>query len=157
MLLRALLAFLILPGVFAGVIPWIIAASDPWRGARHPVALALLGAGAAIVLWCVRDFLVIGRGTLAPWDPPKKLVVEGLYRFVRNPMYVGVIATILGAGFFAGSPLTILYGALVAVTFHVRVLNYEEPVLAAQFGPEWTAYAKAVRRWLPRLAPWLQR
>jgi protein-S-isoprenylcysteine O-methyltransferase Ste14 len=147
---RALLAVLVLPGIFAGILPWVIAAHDPWRDEGHDLGAVVLGAGIGIVILCVRDFLVIGRGTLAPWDPPKKLIVVGLYKHVRNPMYVGVLTIILGTAICTGSPAVFVYGILVALVFHLRVVLYEEPRLAAQFGDDWVKYSREVSRWLPR-------
>ena|SRR5437660_1466304 len=89
--LRALFAFLALPTIVGGVVPWLILRNDHSRTAGTPLGWPLLFFGASILLWCVRDFYVIGKGTLAPWDPPKKLVTIGLYSFVRNPIYVGVV------------------------------------------------------------------
>ena len=96
MFARALLAFLVLPGVVAFVVPPVLAAIDPWSaGILLPGAVVML-VGLGWLLWCVRDFYVSGKGTLAPWDPPKKLVVVGLYRHVRNPMYVGGLTLVAG-------------------------------------------------------------
>jgi protein-S-isoprenylcysteine O-methyltransferase Ste14 len=154
MLIRALLAVLVLPGVFAGVIPAWIAAVDPWRGSGHVLGSALLAFGLGILGWCVRDFLVAGRGTLAPWDPPRRLVVVGLYRITRNPMYVGLLAVLAGLGALVGSPLVALYGAGLALAFHLRVVLYEEPTLELLFGEQWAAYKERVPRWLGlRFAP----
>lgn len=147
---RALLAVIVLPGIFAGILPWVIAAEDPWRGEGHDLGAIVLGAGIGIVILCVRDFLMIGRGTLAPWDPPKNLVVVGLYKHVRNPMYVGVLTIILGTAICTGSPAVLAYGIVVAIIFHMRVILYEEPRLAAQFAEDWAKYAREVSRWLPR-------
>lgn len=147
---RALLAVLVLPGIFAGILPWLIASGDPWRGEGHDLGTVVLGAGIGIVILCVRDFLMIGRGTLAPWDPPKNLVIVGLYKHVRNPMYVGVLTIILGTAICTGSPAVFVYGILVAIIFHLRVVLYEEPRLAAQFAEDWARYSREVSRWLPR-------
>jgi protein-S-isoprenylcysteine O-methyltransferase Ste14 len=102
----------------------------------------------------VRDFYVSGKGTLAPWDPPKNLVVVGLYCHVRNPMYVGVLTLVAGWAVVFESPLLVLYALILAIGFHIRVLKYEEPWLASQFGNDWREYSKAVRRWIPRFRPW---
>ena len=110
--------------------------------------------GGALLLWCVRDFHVSGKGTLAPWDPPKNLVVVGLYRHVRNPMYVGVLTLVAGWSVLLASPVVALYAVALAVAFHVRVLMSEEPWLSSRFGAEWTRYSAGVDRWLPRLKPW---
>jgi len=101
---RAILA-LALPATVGFVVPWLIAGSEPWRGAGCSAGLLLAGCGAAVVLWCVRDFYVVGTGTLAPWSPPEELVVIGLYRVVRNPMYLGLLALILGVATWRTSPL----------------------------------------------------
>jgi len=82
--LRALLAFLALPAVVSGLLPWLILRDDRWRTAGTPLAWPVSFFGAGVLLWCVRDFYVIGKGTLAPWDPPKRLVTVGLYRFAQN-------------------------------------------------------------------------
>jgi protein-S-isoprenylcysteine O-methyltransferase Ste14 len=153
MVARALLAVLVLPGIFAGVVPWVIAAHDPWRAGGNDLGTWILGAGIGVVILCVRDFLVIGRGTLAPWDPPTNLVVVGLYRHVRNPMYVGVLVILAGTAICTGSPLVALYAVIVAIAFHLRVISYEEPRLAAQFGSDWTEYSRRVSRWLPSPRP----
>lgn len=154
MLVRALLAFIALPGLVAIVVPPIIASLDPWRVGPARPGLAVMAAGAFVLVWCVRDFFVAGRGTLAPWDPPKSLVLVGLYRHTRNPMYVGVLVLVLGWAMTLGSPALGGYAILLAVAFHLRVLIHEEPWLASQFGPQWHAYAAAVPRWLPRFTPW---
>jgi protein-S-isoprenylcysteine O-methyltransferase Ste14 len=148
LLLRALIAFLVLPGTFAGLIPAWIVSIDRWRGKPFEFGMLPLAAGAFIVLWCIRDFYVAGKGTLAPWDPPKNLVVVGLYQFIRNPMYVGILFFLTGWMCLAGSPLLVAYTLTMAIAFHLRIVLYEEPRLAKQFGEEWHAYASTVPRWL---------
>jgi protein-S-isoprenylcysteine O-methyltransferase Ste14 len=151
MFIRALLAFLAMPGIVAGVVPALIV----FGGANHHRGIAIgfvvLALGLVLLLWCVRDFFVAGRGTLAPWDPPKHLVVVGLYRHVRNPMYVAVLTTVLGWCLAFASAWLALYAAALALAFHLRVVLHEEPWLGRQFGNEWSAYAASVPRWLPRL------
>jgi protein-S-isoprenylcysteine O-methyltransferase Ste14 len=154
MLVRALAAFLILPGTFAGMLPFIIMSLDRWRGAGWSGGAMLLVTGLLGLLWCVRDFYVSGKGTLAPWDPPHRLVVVGLYRYTRNPMYISVLTIVSGWAVLSGSPLLFGYLVLLGVMFHLRVLTYEERVLSQQFPDEWEAYAGNVRRWLPRPRPW---
>jgi len=154
MLRRAMLAFLVLPGVVAFVVPLLIAATDPSRAALFPPGAVVVAIGVAVLLWCVRDFYVAGKGTLAPWDPPRRLVVVGLYRHVRNPMYVGVLALVAGWALLFASWWIAAYGAMVAAGFHVRVVRFEEPWLAAQFGEAWRRYRADVRRWVPRIVPW---
>ncbi len=114
-------------------------------------------AGAFLLFWCVRDFYVAGKGTLAPWDPPRNLVIVGLYRHVRNPMYVGVLALVAGWAVFFRSPLVAAYTALLFLVFHIRVVAHEEPWLESTFGETWDEYRKHVRRWLPRIGPWRNR
>jgi protein-S-isoprenylcysteine O-methyltransferase Ste14 len=139
--------------VVAGIVPVLIARAAP-RGGGHPVAgLALLAIGAAGLAWCVRDFLVRGSGTLAPWDPPRRLVTAGLYRFVRNPMYLSVATVVLGWSLYFGSRALAIYLGAVVVGFHLRITLNEEPRLRSQFGPDWDRYAARVPRWIPRLRP----
>lgn len=154
MFLRALLAFLILPGVAAFAVPPLLATFDPWRAAVQWYGVPVILLGVVVLLWCVRDFYVAGKGTLAPWDPPKRLVLIGLYRFVRNPMYVGVLTLVAGWSIYLGSPLLALYTAVLAIGFHVRVVVNEEPWLSSRFGEEWSRYRTNVARWLPRVTPW---
>ena len=148
--LRALTALLVLPGTFAGIIPALIVSADRWRGNGFSFGWIPLAFGVATLLWCVRDFYVAGKGTLAPWDPPKHLVVIGLYRFVRNPMYVAIMLLLIGWTLIAGSPLLGGYGLLIAIAFHLRVVLYEEPRLRSQFPQAWADYTATVPRWLPR-------
>ena len=154
MFLSALFAFLALPGLFALLLPPIIAYLDPWRGRLWVGGYPILAAGALVLLWCVWDFYVSGKGTLAPWDPPKHLVVVGLYRHVRNPMYLGVVLLVLGWALALCSPLVGGYTAVLATFFHIRVVTGEEPWLSLQFPSQWAEYAAAVPRWLPRATPW---
>jgi protein-S-isoprenylcysteine O-methyltransferase Ste14 len=148
-LLRAIAAFLAMPAVAAGVVPWLLLRSDRWRGAPQAPGAALAALGAVGLLWCVRDFYVIGKGTLAPWAPPSRLVVRGLYRIVRNPMYVSVLAIVSGIAWWRASPVVAAYAAALAIAFHLRVVVNEEPVMARRFGEEWIAYRARVRRWIP--------
>ena len=154
MFTRALFAFIVLPGVAAGIIPPVIAYFDPWRGAVWVPGLAVMLVGAFLLIWCVRDFYVSGKGTLAPWDPPRKMVTVGLYRFVRNPMYIGVLLLVLGWSLYLSSVMLAAYMLVLAVGFHIRVIRYEEPWMAAQFGEEWETYSVSISRWLPRFKPW---
>lgn len=156
MWLRALMAILLLPGLVGVVVPLLLKEVDPWRVVRLRPFFLLTLIGLVILVLCVRDFYVSGRGTLAPWDPPRRLVVAGLYRYQRNPMYVAVVMMILGGSLGAGSPLMFGYGIALAFLFHWRVKRFEEPDLLARFGDEWRTYANAVGRWWPRLTPWRQ-
>jgi protein-S-isoprenylcysteine O-methyltransferase Ste14 len=148
MLLRALAAFLALPGMVAFVLPvWIGTSSGRPVGYVVPAAV-LLCLGTALLLWCVREFYVAGRGTLAPWDPPQHLVTSGPYRVSRNPMYLGVDLTLAGWCTLWSSRTLIIYTALFMMGFHLRVLLVEEPWARRRFGGEWDAYRARVPRWL---------
>jgi protein-S-isoprenylcysteine O-methyltransferase Ste14 len=146
---RAVLAFLACPGVVAGLLPALIS-----RGAHasryRDASFVPLAIGTACLIWCVRDFFVRGSGTLAPWDPPRRLVVGGMYRFVRNPMYLSVATVILGWALYFGSWPLALYLGVVVTAFHLRVIHYEEPLMRRQFPSDWGQYEARVPRWIPR-------
>jgi protein-S-isoprenylcysteine O-methyltransferase Ste14 len=148
MLIRALAAFVALPGLVAFAIPIAIGVSAGHPAQHLVIAAVPLSLGTPLLLWCVREFYVTGRGTLAPWDPPRHLVVSGPYRISRNPMYIGVVTLLVGWGVLWGSRTLIIYAVLFAIGFHLRVLLFEEPWAARQFGAEWQAYRDRVPRWL---------
>ena len=150
MFIRALIAFLLLPCVVAGVIPYLVIGGNLRLAKTAPYGIGLATIGFVLLLWCVRDFYAAGKGTLAPWDPPKRLVIVGLYRFVRNPMYIAVLTLVAGWSLTFGSIWLGVYLCILALGFHLRVVIYEEPRLAQQFPAEWETYSKAVSRWLPR-------
>lgn len=108
-----------------------------------------IAAGAALYLWCAWDFATAGRGTPAPVDPPKVLIARGLYRFTRNPMYVGVLSVLLGEALLFSSPALLGYTGAVFLLFHLFIVFYEEPALGRQFGENYRTYRAAVPRWLP--------
>ena len=140
-----------MPGMVAGVIPWWIHhGNERWPlaigGWSHAGALLFLP-GLLIFASTVRDFFVRGRGTLAPWDPPRSLVAEGAYRWCRNPMYVGVLLVIWGQGLWWRSGAVVAYGGVMALIFHFRVVLGEEPWLARTFPEPWGRYSSRVRRW----------
>jgi protein-S-isoprenylcysteine O-methyltransferase Ste14 len=111
--------------------------------------LAAIALGAALVLWCVLTFALVGKGTPALFDPPRKLVVAGPYRFVRNPMYIGAATAMLGAAlFYESSPLA-LYAIVVLIVTHLLVRLYEEPQLRRVFGQPYEEYLRTVHRWMP--------
>ena len=152
---RSIFFTFLLPGTVTVVIPYFIVS-----GGRidHPESRALwgylgwlpIGLGAGILFWCIWDFAVAGRGTLAPIDPPKQLVVRGLYRYVRNPMYVGVVSILLGESLFFGSLALLGYAIAFFIFAHIFVVLYEEPALFRKFGESYQAYRQRVHRWLPR-------
>lgn len=146
--LRALLAFLLLPGLVAFAAPWFLL-RDAIAGAAPSIpGLGLLLVGAALLLACVRDFYVAGKGTLAPWDPPTRLVRVGLYRFTRNPMYIAVLAVLAGWALAYRSWGLVLYAIIVGAAFELRVVHGEEPWLARTHGAAWREYAARTPRWL---------
>ena len=150
MIRRALLAFLALPGIVAFAVPLWIGRSAIRAGTFHWLGLLLLLPGSALLVWCAREFLVRGKGTLAPWDPPRHLVAHGAYRVSRNAMYLAVATILAGwAALFASAPL-LLYALAVFIASHLRVVFGEEPTLARAFGTEWKQYASRAPRWLFR-------
>ena len=152
--LRTLLFTVLVPGTVAGFVPWSIlqatgatlADASVWRW-MGAIPLSL---GLAIYGWCVTDFVVAGRGTPAPIDPPTELVVRGLYRTTRNPMYVGVLSVIAGVGWLFGSAPLALYAAVVFACFQTFIVAYEEPTLQRNFGGTYERYCAAVPRWFLR-------
>jgi protein-S-isoprenylcysteine O-methyltransferase Ste14 len=150
--LRSLLFLILIPGTVAGYIPLrILRASKqpfmPSLSATSLLAGCLALLGASVLLRCVWDFFSAGRGTLAPFDPPDLLVVRGLYRFTRNPMYNGVLAVLLGEAWLFQSTALLQYAALMFILFHLVVVVYEEPALKSRFGESYRAYRREVPRW----------
>ena len=144
------------PGVVAGLIPWWLTG---WEAGTTWPPLQLLGAlllvaGVIVLVNAFVRFVVEGIGTPAPIAPTQRLVVGGLYRHVRNPMYLAVGATIVGQGLLIGRPILLLYAAVFAVVVLAFVRGYEEPTLARQFGAEYEDYRRAVPGWWPRRQPW---
>ncbi len=147
---QAVFAFLALPGTVALLVPWLL---RPVPEHVHIAGVPLLVVGAALLMWCVRDFYVAGRGSLAPWAPPEHLVIVGLYQWSRNPMYIAVLVILSGwAALFASRTLW-AYTALVAIAFHLRVVFGEEPWLARTHGPDWAAFRASVPRWVGLVRP----
>jgi len=148
MFARALLAFLALPGVVAFGVPvaWLFASAH--TRLVQPLGLVPLLGGTVGLLWCVRDFYVSGKGTLAPWAPPAQLVEVGLYRYTRNPMYLSVTLILLGWSVSFGLAGLAIYAVVVAIAFQLRVVFGEEPWLARTHGARWYEYARRVPRWL---------
>lgn len=152
---------LIAPGFVAGLAPWWI---SQWR--MHPpllgifafriLGILLILLGTPMLLDSFARFALQGLGTPAPVAPPQHLVVGGLYRYVRNPMYVGVAAIIFGQGLLFGNVRVLEYGLFVWLAFHLFVLGYEEPMLRSTFGEEYSEFCRNVSRWIPRVRPWRQ-
>ena len=113
---------------------------------------AIIGAiGGVIALWCIFAFATTGKGTPAPFDPPRQLVIKGPYRFVRNPMYIGAGLALVGAALFYGSWSILVYAGVLLLATHLFVIGYEEPTLRRTFGAEYEAYCARVRRWWPTM------
>jgi len=155
------LFFAAAPGVVAGLVPWWL---TRWQ-VRGPLAywapvrtagLITLILGAIVLVQAFVRFVAEGRGTPAPVAPTERLVIGGLYRYVRNPMYLAVVAVITGQGLALGQPILLGYAAAVWVTVASFVRCYEEPALARQFGEQYRAYRRAVPAWRPRTRPWRQ-
>jgi protein-S-isoprenylcysteine O-methyltransferase Ste14 len=151
--LRSLVWTIALPGTVAGFIPWLyfgidrmrIVPSDP----AHLAGLALIAVGAALLGACILEFARSGKGTLSPADPPRHLVVRGLYRYVRNPMYLAVSTIVLGEALWARSMPLVWYWLVFFTCCNLFVIGYEEPYLRSRFGPEYEAYTRSVARWIP--------
>jgi protein-S-isoprenylcysteine O-methyltransferase Ste14 len=149
--------FLVLaPGVVAVLIPYLLTG---WQMETAPVAVRIAGGvlialGAAFLLHAFARFVVEGLGTPAPVAPTEHLVVGGVYRYVRNPMYLAVGATIVGQALLLGQPGLLAYAAAFGAVVFCFVRLYEEPTLTEQFGASYQAYRSAVPGWLPRLRPW---
>ena len=149
MLIRAIAAFVALPGIVAFIFPISIGISTGLPAQYVAFAAAPLCIGIFLLFWCVHEFYVNGRGTLAPWDPPQHLVTTGPYRVSRNPMYIGVVTILLGwCALWGSRTQLIIYTFLVMGGFHLRVLLSEEPWAARQFGAQCQAYRARVPLWL---------
>ena len=147
---------LLAPGVVAGLIPWWLTG---WDARPAPLALRVAGAalviaGAAVLVHAFARFVFEGLGTPAPPAAPDRLVVGGLYRYVRNPMYLAVAATIVGQALLLARPGLLLYAAAFGAIVAAFVRWYEEPTLAARFGSSYERYRRAVPAWWPRRRPW---
>jgi protein-S-isoprenylcysteine O-methyltransferase Ste14 len=149
--LKNLLFTLVVSGTVAVYLPLFIAQSrPPTSGPLFVLALALFALNGAIYAWCVWDFAIFGRGTPAPIDTPKRLVVRGLYRYTRNPMYVGVLTVILGWAVLFQAAAVGFYGLIVGSCFHLFIVLYEERHLQQEFGGDYEDYRSRVSRWLPK-------
>ena len=153
--LRSLFWTVALPGMVAGYVPWryigLAAADFSWRDPVQLLGALLIATGAALLATCIWEFAHSGRGTLSPVDPPRQLVVRGLYRYVRNPMYVGVTTMLAGEMLITRTTIFAVYCAGWLVAVNLFIVGYEEPTLRAQFGASYDEYRKSVGRWIPRL------
>jgi len=158
---KQLRAILLLPGMVTVVIPATILYGtgvawppSPWNFIMPVIGSLLVFLGLALMAWTIGFFITVGKGTLAPCNPPQKLVVRGVYRHVRNPMITGVLCILLGEAIFFGSePLLGLFGfGLILNLIYIPLA--EEPGLAKRFGDDYLLYKKNVPRWIPRFTPW---
>ena len=151
--------FVVAPCTLAGLVPWSITGwqlRPPFLGLEltRGIGAIMILAGVPGLVDAFARFALQGLGTPAPIAPTRNLVVTGLYRYVRNPIYVAVVAIILGQAVLMGDWRLIVYGALLWLFFHVFVVAYEEPTLEQTFGREYEAFRAAVPRWIPRMTPW---
>jgi protein-S-isoprenylcysteine O-methyltransferase Ste14 len=141
--------------MFAGYVPWrffgLAHIHVDLTNPLHLLGILLIAAGAALLIACIWEFARRGRGTLAPVDPPRELVVQGLYRYVRNPMYLSVSTIVLGEVLLTRSRALLLYWVVFFVAANLFVMLYEEPALRARFGASYEHYTRTVGRWVPRL------
>ena len=154
--IKTLIFTILVPGMLAVLIPYRLASSPAAQGALPLGTFRYFGfvfivAGAMIYFWCAWDFAFAGKGTPAPIDPPKELVVRGLYKRVRNPMYIGVLSLVLGQAVWFEAVTLFAYGGLVFLLFSAFVFFYEEPALTRKFGDSYKRYCQTVPRWFPRL------
>lgn len=155
-------AFLVLaPGTVAGFAPWWISgwrvhAPFPGFTLFRVIGAVLIVAGIPVLLDCFARFALQGIGTPAPVFPTARLVIKGAYRFVRNPMYVSVLAVLLGQSLLLGSIRVAVYATCAWLVAHLFVIGYEEPALLKSYGAEYETYRAHVPRWIPRFSPWRQ-
>jgi protein-S-isoprenylcysteine O-methyltransferase Ste14 len=151
--LKSFLFLIVAPGMVAGYIPLVLFRRGPQieTGVFAYLAIPFWLIGGVIVLWSFWNFLHEGRGTPAPIDPPKELVAVGFYRYVRNPMYVGVLAIIMGHFLWFGYWYLLIYAVMIFSSFHIFVTFYEEPTLKRKFGSAYEEYVKKVPRWIPKI------
>jgi protein-S-isoprenylcysteine O-methyltransferase Ste14 len=161
--LRHLLSFLALPFMVTVVVPILLARdrataasgpTTPWERLAVASGVVVLGLGAALFAACLRRFVTEGAGTLAPWDPPRRLVVRGPYRYVRNPMISGVALVLFGEALVLRSEHQLAWACFFALLNAVYIPLVEEPLLEDRFGDAWRRYRRNVPRFLPRLRPW---
>lgn len=154
--LGSIIFLVVVPGTVAGLIPWVLTG---WTSSDPPVAVGVVGAlliaaGLGVLLHAFARFVIEGIGTPAPVAPTQSLVVGGLYRHVRNPMYIAVAAVIVGQALLLGRPELLVYALVFMAAVATFVRLYEEPVLSRRFGDQYAQYRRAVPAWRPRLRRW---
>jgi len=151
LIVRNLMFTAVVPGLGGAWMPWRILTRD--GRAATPVAweaVAVIAAGAALYVWCIWNFAAVGRGTPGPWDAPSRVVAQGPYRWVRNPIYIAALLVVLGQAWLFGSVPLLAYAGAMAITFHLFIAGYEERTLRRRFGRSYLEYRQAVPRWIPR-------
>ena len=152
---RSITWTVLLPGLVVGYVPWrffgLADVRPSFRSPAHLFGLSCIGLGAVFLGSCIWEFARRGRGTLSPVDPPRELVIRGLYRYVRNPMYLSVSLIVLGEFFLTRSRSLLVYWTVWFIAVNAFVIGYEEPALRRHFGGEYEQYMQQVGRWLPRL------
>jgi protein-S-isoprenylcysteine O-methyltransferase Ste14 len=152
--LKTLIWSVFAPGIVTVLLPYLLLnsrfqlAAVKLSGFRYAGIVSML-VGACFYLWCAWDFTFVGEGTPAPFDPPKRIVVTGLYRFVRNPIYVAVILVVVGEAIFFESIMLLIYALILFLGFDLWVRYYEEPGLKRRFGESYVDYCRRVSRWIP--------
>lgn len=153
--LKTLLFTVLVPGTVAVGIPYLLLASGIGSvydiGGFKFIGIVPIALGVVFYIWTAGDFVLMGRGTPAPLDPPRRLVSRGLYRIVRNPMYIGVLLMLIGEGVFFGSLAILVYAILIWSVNHLFIIFYEEPTLRKKFGAAYLEYCRVVPRWIPKL------
>ena len=151
LLLRNIVFTVVVPGLGGVYVPWLILTRH--GGSLKPVAwyaVALIASGTLLYFSCQWVFGAVGRGTPGVWDSPRRVISVGPYRWVRNPIYIGALLIVSGEAWLFGSVAVLLYAAVLAVSFHLLVVGYEEPRLRARFGEAYENYRRTVPRWIPR-------
>lgn len=152
--LRNLFFTILQPGVVAGLVPYLLLRADEQERILQPfylpqyMGLFLFAFGFLVMMNCILNFAIHGKGTLSPADPTRKLVIAGLYKYSRNPMYVGVVSMLVGEAVFFQSERLGIYSILIFIIFHLFIVFFEEPRLKKDFGAEYEQFCTAVRRWL---------
>ena len=158
---KTVLWSIFVPGTITVVVPYLLLSSNDdslrinlsqFQYLRY-LGLIPIAVGVVIYIWCAWNFTFIGKGTPAPFDPPKELVVKGPYRYVRNPMYVFVALTLIGEAILFETTRLLIFAAVAVIFCHLWVVLYEEPTLRRKFGESYRGYCERVSRWLPRLPP----
>jgi len=149
--LRNLLFTVVVPVSGAVLAPrWVLRSFDPTAEPTMWPAVAAIAFGAVLYLWCLWLFAAVGRGTPGPWEPPRRFVAVGPYRWVRNPIYISALLVVLGEAWWFLSPALVVYSGAMAIACHLFVVGYEELTLRGRLGDAYEKYFGTVHRWIPR-------